>query len=458
MTALLKRKARAVNRKNRFKSPKSGDYLSWFYCSGERNQSQVACLLDYDCQPGLRDRRSGSDILKTVPRSIPGRRKRLNRIDPAEQSGRDIVDIVKRARSRARRKLVSVDADFRTVRAHRTIDSETLGTFIGGAAHHFNNLFMVIQGNISLMTLETDVTPPVMKQLKRIESLVQSESILTNDLMGYAFAGQCRQDPHCQQSLLQHIFSIDAQLNHRPTGAQKRSDDLFQDYVAGFTRIMHRFLDEILRMTRDILTGMPLHAPHHHRFQTILGELDKGLRLIENLHEYIGIDMDDNHAVNSNQLTETLLDACSQPESQVRFHLSLDPHLAPIKADPQWIAKIIARLVQNATEAQTEGGDIYLEARNLVPRTVIGPTGCMRSGRVVVIGLRDTGPGVDPAIAQRIFDPFFTTRRDSGSAGLGLASVRGILTSIGGSIRHCPRRGPGAAFEIYLPAADLEVT
>jgi two-component system, OmpR family, sensor histidine kinase CreC len=53
---------------------------------------------------------------------------------------------------------------------------------------------------------------------------------------------------------------------------------------------------------------------------------------------------------------------------------------------------------------------------------------------------------------ERIFDAFFTTRRDSGGTGMGLAIVKAVMTSHGGSIRLLPTER-GTAFELRFPAA-----
>jgi len=63
---------------------------------------------------------------------------------------------------------------------------EALGTIAGGIAHNFNNLLMSIQGNTSLMLLETDSTHPNYERLKNNEKSVQSGSRLTRQLLGYA--------------------------------------------------------------------------------------------------------------------------------------------------------------------------------------------------------------------------------------------------------------------------------
>jgi len=52
---------------------------------------------------------------------------------------------------------------------------------------------------------------------------------------------------------------------------------------------------------------------------------------------------------------------------------------------------------------------------------------------------------------EKIFDAFFTTRRDTGGTGMGLAIVRAVMTSHGGSIRLRPS-DKGIAFELQFPA------
>ena len=63
---------------------------------------------------------------------------------------------------------------------------ESIGILAAGIAHNFNNLLMGIQGNASLMLLNTDSEHPHHKNLERIEKLVQDGSKLTSQLLVYA--------------------------------------------------------------------------------------------------------------------------------------------------------------------------------------------------------------------------------------------------------------------------------
>jgi nitrogen-specific signal transduction histidine kinase/ActR/RegA family two-component response regulator len=67
---------------------------------------------------------------------------------------------------------------------------EAIGTLGGGIAHDFNNLLTGVQGNVSLMLMDTDSTHPYYERLKNIEKQVQSGARLTSYLLGYARKGK----------------------------------------------------------------------------------------------------------------------------------------------------------------------------------------------------------------------------------------------------------------------------
>jgi PAS domain S-box-containing protein len=67
---------------------------------------------------------------------------------------------------------------------------EAIGTLAGGIAHNFNNLLMGIQGNASLMLLETNPEHPHCERLNSIKRSVHSGSRLTGQLLGYAREGR----------------------------------------------------------------------------------------------------------------------------------------------------------------------------------------------------------------------------------------------------------------------------
>jgi len=76
----------------------------------------------------------------------------------------------------------------------------------------------------------------------------------------------------------------------------------------------------------------------------------------------------------------------------------------------------------------------------------------------VTIVYKDNGPGVPEQFRERIFEDFFSRRpnRKTGT-GLGLGFARRVVEAHGGEIVYHPTLGPGAAFVITLPSAQVNV-
>jgi signal transduction histidine kinase len=68
----------------------------------------------------------------------------------------------------------------------------------------------------------------------------------------------------------------------------------------------------------------------------------------------------------------------------------------------------------------------------------------------VLVGVRDSGLGLAPAMLERIFDTFYTTKPSG--LGMGLSICRSIVEAHGGRLwvtRQTPR---GAFFQFAIPA------
>jgi len=97
---------------------------------------------------------------------------------------------------------------------------------------------------------------------------------------------------------------------------------------------------------------------------------------------------------------------------------------------------VISNLLENSLRYAGPGARVTIEA--------------VRDDAGATVIVTDNGPGISEGNAERIFEPFFTTKRDRGGTGLGLSTVRAIITSAGGSIALINPSPQGAAFRIRL--------
>ncbi|MFO7558854.1 MAG: PAS domain S-box protein [Desulfobacterales bacterium] len=67
---------------------------------------------------------------------------------------------------------------------------DSIGTLAGGIAHNFNNLLMGIQGNLSLILLNEEMSQHHQDELKSIERCIENGANLTKQLLGFARGGK----------------------------------------------------------------------------------------------------------------------------------------------------------------------------------------------------------------------------------------------------------------------------
>lgn len=139
----------------------------------------------------------------------------------------------------------------------------------------------------------------------------------------------------------------------------------------------------------------------------------------------------------------------------IQLQTLLDPDVVPIKADKGQIEQVIMNLAINARDAMPTGGKLTIETTNafLDETYVKKHTDNLAPGPYVMLSVSDTGSGIDAATQRRIFDPFFTTKAQGQGAGLGLATVFGIIKQHQGHIMVYSKPDHGATFKIYLPKA-----
>ena len=110
-------------------------------------------------------------------------------------------------------------------------------------------------------------------------------------------------------------------------------------------------------------------------------------------------------------------------------------------ADREKVQQILLNLLANAMRFTPSGGAVDLDWRV--------------EDDVLLVHVRDTGPGIPEAKREQIFEPFVQLRTPgsvpSGGTGLGLAISRDLARAMRGDVRVTSAVGVGSVFTLLLP-------
>lgn len=231
--------------------------------------------------------------------------------------------------------------------------------------------------------------------------------------------------------------------------------------VAGTAHDFNNALASVIGLAEQL--GEQLDDPASRKLvDQILLASDRASDVVRNLMTFTRTGVAERHPV---EVSGVLRDGLTLWRASVPTRLGVELDIAPeveatrVVLDPPELHHVVANLVANAAHSMRErsSGVIRLTLERVSsehPGHV--QDGLLSAPEVLALTVTDDGDGIDPEILPNVFDPFFTTKGLDGS-GLGLSSVHGIVSSLGGEISIDSTPGLGTAVSILLPASAVDV-
>jgi signal transduction histidine kinase len=151
-------------------------------------------------------------------------------------------------------------------------------------------------------------------------------------------------------------------------------------------------------------------------------------------------------------INDTILEVIALARSEVQrsgvaLKTQLSDDVPHILGDRIQLQQVMLNLIINAIEAMSGAGENQREL-------LVGSG--KNEQQDVLVGVRDSGPGLDPKTVDHLFDAFYTTKPQG--MGMGLAISRSIIESHGGRLWATANDNGGATFQFSLPTGGQKAS
>jgi two-component system cell cycle sensor histidine kinase/response regulator CckA len=126
-----------------------------------------------------------------------------------------------------------------------------------------------------------------------------------------------------------------------------------------------------------------------------------------------------------------------------------------VRVDCTQLERCLLNLVINARDAMRGRGHVTIEVEAVDLAESRGHRhGEIPAGRWTVVRVVDDGPGMEAATLDRVFEPFFSTKPTGEGTGLGLPTVLGIASQLGGHVVIESAPAKGTRVSLFFPRIE----
>jgi two-component system sensor histidine kinase KdpD len=229
--------------------------------------------------------------------------------------------------------------------------------------------------------------------------------------------------------------------------ASKESERLRSLMIDSITHELRTPLTAIKAAASTLLLPKALDPEEQRELLTVIDEeSDRLNQLVSEAVEMAQLDTQEVHMtfgpMSVEELVKQAMGDCSNLLDGREVKVDLPP-LPPVKADADFITKVLTNLIENATKYSPAGSPIFISAES--------------RGEMISVSVADRGIGIDLAEQSLIFERFYRASvpsQQTWGTGMGLAISRAIIEAHGGTLSVTSRLGEGSVFSFTLPVFE----
>ncbi len=266
------------------------------------------------------------------------------------------------------------------------------------------------------------------------EAQLAEERVFTGFIHNLAETRETERQVHQLQSELAHVSRISSMGTLATSIAHELNQPLtaIANYAEAARDLLNEPDDEAIRTVREAL-------------DECAAETMRAGQIVRRLRDFISSGESEREIASLGRLVNeaSALALINGDGREVDVEIKLDPTGDSVLVDPIQIQQVVLNLIRNALEAMA---DSPIKRLQIISRKI--------EEGFVEVTVADSGPGLDPKVAERLFHPFVSTK--ASGMGLGLSICHTIVNGHGGRIWAMPSELGGTAFHFTLMDAELE--
>ncbi|GEM_PF-2577882 len=173
--------------------------------------------------------------------------------------------------------------------------------------------------------------------------------------------------------------------------------------------------------------------------KVIINQADRISKITRSLLSFAHLPVEEKSNVNINQIIKETISLFSKHLSKrgISIRQDLMENIPLTLGNSNQIQQILVNLINNASDAMGQGGNLYLRTKCLDQK--------------LMVEIEDDGCGMTAEQLDKIFDPFYTTKGKGLGTGLGLSVTYGLVEEHGGEIEVVSKEGEGTCFKVSFP-------